>query len=798
MQDVKPKHVGAFAVAAIAILFFSGPASAAAERTGEQVYQQTCVRCHGVAGEGVAGKSDEPLSGSRSIASLARVIQRTMPEDDPGTLSVEDAGNVATYIHGAFYSPEARARLKPATIDFSRLTVRQYRNAVADLVGSFRGADALAKPEVGGLAGQYFASRNLRRDPAYERRDARIEFKFEAATPQPELLPGEEFSVRWRGSVIAEDSGDYEFIIKTENGARLWVNGDEKPLIDAWVSSGNEPREIRGTVALLGGRAYPIRLDMFRSREKSASIKLAWKPPHGVEETIPSSRLSPRNVPETLVVTTPFPPDDGSAGYERGTAVSKGWDQAMTNGAIEVANYVVAELDRLGGVNREAKDREQKLQAFCATFAERAFRRPLTADERTFFAEAPFHGAKDLETGVKRAILLTLKSPRFLYPELPGDHVPAGYAVATRLSLSLWDSLPDRALLEAAKRDTLRTPEQVAQQARRMLNDQRAHSKVRDFLHHWLETEEAEDLSKDPKTYPDFDERIVADLRTSLDTFLDSIVWNEKSDYRELLLADYLYLNKRLASFYGVTPPGGDGFARVKLDTKQRSGVLTHPFLLSAFAYHKNSSPIHRGVFLTRNIVGRALKPPPAAIEFMDDRFDPSLTMREKVSQLTSSAACQTCHVVINPLGFSLENFDAVGRFRTTDNDKPVDPTGELHTDDGKTIRLTGPRDVAEYAATSPEAHAAFIRQLFHHLVKQPEAAYGADTLRTLRGKFTASEFNIQKLIVEIATTSALHGSNDAATARSPSPPGGQGEGSSPNTKTAVSLTTTTAGASRP
>jgi hypothetical protein len=755
MRQLKPSYI---VMAAVALLL---PPLArvvvGAERTGEQIYHEMCARCHGPNGEGVAGKSDEPLSGDRSVISLARVIERTMPEDDPETVAGDDAAKVAAYIHGAFYSAEARVRLRPATIDFSRLTVRQYRNAVADLIGSFRG-ETNGRVESGGLTGDYYASRNFRRQPIIEQVDPRVEFKFEQATPDPELMSGEEFSIRWRGSVLAEDTGHYQFILRTENGARLWVNDDSKPLVDAWVSSGAEPREIRETIFLLGGRAYPIRLDMFRSKEKSASIALRWKPPHGAEQTIPARHLSPRRVPEMVVVAAAFPPDDSSVGYERGTSVSKSWDQATTIAAIQVAGAVVEQLNELSGSKRDAADRKEKVQAFVARLAERAFRRPLSDEEKRFFAEAPFEGAKDLETGVKRAVLLVLKSPRFLYAELRDGSAPDAYAVASRLSLGLWDSLPDRTLLEAATRDELRTPQQVAAQARRMLDDPRARSKVRDFLHHWLETEEAEDLSKDPTAYPDFDEHVVSDLRTSLDLFLDSIVWGEKSDYRQLLLADYLFLNERLAAFYGVSSPDGDGFARVDFDAKQRSGVLTHPFLLSAFAYYKSSSPIHRGVFLTRNIVGRTLKPPPAAIEFMDDRFDPSLTMREKVTELTRPAACQSCHVVINPLGFSLENFDAVGRFRTMDNDKPVDPTGELQTDDGKTIRLTGPRDVAKYAVSSPEAHTAFIRQLFNYIVKQPEAAYGADTLDNLRRSFVASEFNIQKLIVEIAQVSALHG----------------------------------------
>jgi len=315
-------------------------------------------------------------------------------------------------------------------------------------------------------------------------------------------------------------------------------------------------------------------------------------------------------------------------------------------------------------------------------------------------------------------------------------------------------------LLTAAKEGTLRTPQQIAAQTQRMLKDAHARSKIDEFFRHWLEMERATEMSKDGKTFPDFTDTVLADLRTSLEMFVDDIVWSQKSDYRQLLLADYLYLNGRLAKLYGADLPEDSDFQKVSFNPKLRTGVITHPYLLSVFAYHKSSSPIHRGVFLTRNIVGRALKPPPMAIQFMDDRFDPSLTMREKVAELTRPAACQGCHSVINPLGFSLEHYDAVGRFRTTDNQKPVNATSEYTTQDGKTVRLNGPRDVAEYAARSKDAQLAFIQQLFHHIVKQPAAAYGPDTLERLRRSFAKSDYNIQQLVVEIVKTSVLHNEN--------------------------------------
>ena len=754
----------------------TGADAPAPARSGEQIYQQTCASCHGAHGEGVAGKHDEALVGDKSVDALAKLIARTMPEDKPGTCTGDEALAVAAYIHDAFYSPAARARLNPATVAFSRLTVRQYRNSVADLIGAFR-EDPTKDVETGGLSGEYFASKGFNPDKRkIERVDPTVEFSF-GAEPADPTLSGEAFAIRWNGSVVATETGDYEFVVRSENGVRLWVNRDgrssgrdressdgDEPNIDAWVSSGTEPREHKANVFLLGGRAYPVRLEMFRFKDKTASVTLKWKPPHGTLRTIPAASLSSTRVPPTTVVRTPFPPDDGSSGYERGTTISKAWQQAVSAAAIQAADDVVDHVDRLAGTKPDAADRTEKLKSFCAAFAERAFRRPLSDEERAFFRDKAFEGATEPETGVKRAVLLVLMSPRFLYPELGASN--DSYAVASRLALDLWDSLPDRALLDDADAGKLNSRDAVADHAKRMLRDPRARAKVRDFLHAWLRTDKAEELTKDPKVFPEFNPELLADLRTSLDLFLDDVVWrDQRSDYRQLLLASDIYLNNRLAKFLGAsanvspttTPTTQPVFTKIPFNPAQRSGVLTHPYLLAALAYSRDSSPIHRGVFLTRNIVGRALRPPPQAVEFNEDRFDPSLTMRQKVTELTRGDQCMGCHAVINPLGFSLEGFDAVGRFRSSDKDKPVDTTSEFPVDPaGKTVRLTGPRDVAEFAAASPEAHRAFVRQLFQHVVKQPPDAFGPTTLEDLRTSFANANFNVQTLLVEIARVSAM------------------------------------------
>ncbi len=719
---------------------------------GAEIYRKQCASCHGKAGEGVHGKYDEALHGDWSIEKLARVIDRTMPEDKPETLDAAGSMAVAQYIYDAFYSRIAQHRNNPARVELVRLTNRQYVNTVGDLLKSFS-REERPHGAVGGLRGTYFNSRHLNKK-VFDRVDAQVSFDFGAANPDDRITATNEFSIRWDGSLLAEESGTYEIVVKTPNGMRLWLNNYEEPLIDAWVASGQG--EHRASIKLIGGRAYPLMLDVFKFQDKMVSISLEWVPPHGAQQVVPRRNLALTPVTTTFVLNTPFPPDDSSVGYERGVGISKAWDEATTQAGIEVANYVIARLDRFTRSKPSDADRAAKVEAFCKEFVQAAFRQPLTEEQKQTYVGAHFTGAKDLDTAVKRVVLLALKSPQFLYLGLETDKMNP-YAVATRLSYGLWDSMPDKELLKAAAEGKLATQELVAQQAKRMLADQRAKSKMQYFLHHWLQMDHVEDVSKDSKLYPGFTPEIIADLRTSLNLFLDDVVWGSTGDYRQLLLSDSLYMNGRLAEFYGVKTEAKDDFVKVKLDPTQRSGVVTHPYLLAAFSYQKSTSPIHRGVFLTRKIVGRALKPPPIAVAFEDTKFAPNLSMREKVAELTKSQNCQTCHAVINPLGFSLELYDAVGRFRTTENGKPVNAVSDYITDEGEKVRLAGARDVAEFAVSSDLAQNGFIEQLFHQIVKQPMMAYGPEHMDRLRRSFVESGYNIQKLVVEIATLAAMH-----------------------------------------
>jgi len=746
-------------------------AAFAAEPNGEKIFQAKCAVCHGAHGEGTK-KHRDPLAGSRSADQLAELIGKTMPEDDPGTLSKADAQAVARFVYDTIYSPAAQARNRPARIELARLTVNQYRQTTADLIGSFRGRPA-SWTDARGLNAEYYDSRNFNdRKKALERTDAHVKFDFAADSPAPGKIDAHEFSIRWGGSVMAEESGDYDFIVRTDQAARLWIGDTEyaRAAIDAWVKSGND-NEYRTTVPLIAGRIYPLRLEFSKAKQgvkdekakqrppAKASVALWWKRPFGVEEPIPAPQLSPTWAPDAFVCATRFPPDDRSYGWERGTTISKEWEEATTDAAIEVAGYVATHSNRLANTNDGAADRTEKLKKFAREFAAAAFRRPLTDAEKKSLVDRSFDGAKDPVLAVKRVVLRALTSPEFLYRELgPASEYSDAYKTASRLSFGLWDSMPDDELLHAAASGRLSNKEQIAKQAERMLADPRARAKIHAFLLSWSRADQPRDLGKDPKTFPGFDPAVIADLRTSLEMFLDDVAWSDKSDFRQLLLADTVFLNGRLAKFYGVDLPVDAGFSKMKLDADRRAGVLTHPYLMASFSHNKETSPILRGVFLARGVLAVSLRPPPMAVVPLSVELQPTLTTRERTTLQTNSINCLVCHGIINPLGYTLEHFDAVGRFREQDNGKPVDASGTYKTHSGETVTVRDARGLAQFLVGSDEAQNAFVEQMFHQLVQQSVQAYGPNALADLRRQFAGQEFNIRKLAVDIMTASVLPG----------------------------------------
>jgi cytochrome c553 len=741
----------------------------AAEKDGPTIYREMCASCHGDKGQG-SKDYPEPLIGDRSLGQLSHYIDKQMPEGEPEKLDAAGSATVAKYIHETFYSPVAQARNKPARIDLSRLTVKQYQNTVTDLVASFRQPGS-GLGEQGLKAEYYKGRRHDNKNKALDRVDATVDFTYDNKTPD-EKIEGPEFAVRWEGSVFAPETGDYEFVVQTEHSCRLWVNqsffNGPPPIIDQGVKSGNDT-EYRATVTLLGGRAYPLKLEYTKGKAGvgdpklnkdvdklgKSSIHLLWVPPRRSLEVIPARCLTTAKNPELYVVKTPFPPDDRSIGYERANTISKAWDNSTTDGALEASNYVIERFKSLSGeVPLDTKE-EVKVKEFCYKFVERSFRRPLTPEQKTYFVDRHFTESPDRTNAVKRVVLLALKSPRFLYREV-GTEKPDQYDVAARLSFGLWDSIPDQKLLKAAAEKKLETRDQLVAEATRMQTDLRARDKLRGFMLQWLRIDQPIDMAKDEKLFPEFKPETISDLRTSLELSLQDFLTSKEPDFRKFLLDEELYLNGRLAKLYGADLPEDAAFQKVKLDADKRAGILTHPYILSVFAYNGTSSPIHRGVFLARSMLGRVIKPPQEAFTPIAPDLHPSLNTRERISLQTKAEACQLCHNMINPLGFSLENFDAIGKFREQEKKRPVDSQGSYVSRDDKTVKFRGARELGKFLADSPEVSAALTQQLFQFEIKQPIRAYGSDRLEKLREDYVKNGYNFQRLAREIVVTAAL------------------------------------------
>ncbi|TWU51354.1 DUF1592 domain-containing protein [Rubripirellula reticaptiva] len=737
---------------------------------GEAIYRDACVQCHGREGEGVVDFYPDPLVGDSTIKELAELISDTMPEEDPDTCVAEDALAVATFIHHDFYSEAAQVRRRPPRAALARLTAEQLRQSLADLYSSVTGTAWTVNER--GLDASYFRDSSWKdKDRKIKRVDPVVDFNFGKESPG-EGIDAEAYHIHWSGSLVARATGRYEIILRTSCSCTLEFGVHGRVLIDNHVQSEGK-EEFRRTMQLTGGRVYPIKLDLNQRKRKTeqpaAYVSLSWVPPGGVEEIIPAAVLLPSSEPSTFALQAKLPPDDSSYGYERGTAVNRAWEDSTTTAAIEFADAASSELysHYLRKHKNESDENRGKLRAFLTQLVETAFRGPVDDRIRDLYINRQIDQCEDDAEAIKQVLLITLKSPRFLYPLLDADRSPSQQA-ANRLALTLFDSLPsDSTLSGLVEKGKLKDRKQIEQAAWGMVRDYRCQAKIREFLYQWFDLADIEEITKDDAIYPGFDLELVSELRHSFDRFIEDVLSTEGSDFRQLLQADWMFTSDRLASFYGDAwkpaekaadgdkPAIGHTFQRSVSDSTVHVGLLTHPLLLSQLAYHRTTSPIHRGVFLTRHLLGRVLRPPNAAFSPLNPNLHPGLTTRERVELQTGEVGCQVCHVKINALGFSLENFDAAGAYRKIENKKPVDATGNYVTRKDEVITFDGARELGDFLAGSHDCHRSFVESAFEYFVKQPIAAFGPDRADELTQFFQSTGFNIRQLIVEIAVIAA-------------------------------------------
>jgi hypothetical protein len=266
-----------------------------------------------------------------------------------------------------------------------------------------------------------------------------------------------------------------------------------------------------------------------------------------------------------------------------------------------------------------------------------------------------------------------LISPSFLFRiELDPGNVSSGgvykisdLALASRLSFFLWSSIPDDRLLELAEQQRLSDPAVLEQEVRRMLSDPRAEALARNFSGQWLELRKLEEAVPDQRSFPNFDRSLRDSLRRETELFFESILRDDRP-ISELLTADYTFLNERVARHYGIRGVYGDRFRRVSMTDESRRGLLGHGSVLTVTSYGNRTSPVLRGVWILDNMLGSPPPPPPPDVPDLEETGEGGqvLSMRERMAKHRSNPTCASCHAVMDPLGLSLENFDATGGWR--------------------------------------------------------------------------------------------------------------------------------------
>jgi Protein of unknown function (DUF1592)/Protein of unknown function (DUF1588)/Protein of unknown function (DUF1595)/Protein of unknown function (DUF1585)/Protein of unknown function (DUF1587) len=480
---------------------------------------------------------------------------------------------------------------------------------------------------------------------------------------------------------------------------------------------------------------------------------------------------------DTTAPASAFVVEEEALGFNN-QATALGVTQLLAEQYMEASEGIAERAARdlrglLQGCDPAVQGADACARGFIERFGKRALRRPLTPAEieRLSGVFDWGHREYDVSTGFQLVIQALLQSPHFLYrvelgmPDpVDADVVPlSDHELASRLSYLLWGSMPDDALFAAADAGALRSPEQLAAEARRLLADPRARAAVANFHAQWLQLSHIDTLDRNATVYPDYHGGLPPLWKSETEAFLDHVVFeDEAGDVATLLTAPYSMMNAELRAFYGVGEPAAepgpaaDAFARTPLDPSRRAGFLTHASLLSVLSKPDQSSPIHRGKFVRERLLCQTLPPPPNDIDIEPPPVQPGVSTRERFRQHADDPSCSGCHAMMDPIGFGFEHYDAIGRWRDLDEGAPVDARGELTGTRDIDGAFDGAVELARRLAESEQVRQCVATQWFRFGYGRAEEEEDQCSMGQLQESFSAAGYNIQELLVALTQTDAF------------------------------------------
>ena len=471
------------------------------------------------------------------------------------------------------------------------------------------------------------------------------------------------------------------------------------------------------------------------------------------------------------IVVPPTPEPDSEVGgfVAIGAAVSTVSPRGVEN--FEAAAYVVsAQLmteesrDQVVPCTPSGIDDQECMTALVSLQGRRIWRRPLTDDEIDRIARIGMNAATtlgDFYQGAEFALSALLQSPYFVFrrevglpdAESPDTSLYTSYEIAARLSFLLLDTTPDDELLNAADAGQLDTDQGLRAEAMRLLSDPRARVGVARFFTEWLHLDGLKKLNKDPQVFPAMSPELGEMARTETLLTLEDLVFERQGDFREILTQRRTFVNRKLASVYAVRAPSRDGFAAVELpEYPGRRGLLGHASVLAGNSHPTSTSATLRGIFVRERLLCAVIPAPPADVDTsIPEPTGRVQTLRDRVAEHLESPSCSGCHLLVDPIGLSLENFDGIGVWRTQDYGGEIDPSGDF---DG--APFADAAELAQRLHDDPRFAACVVRQIFRYSMARSEELEDLSFIAALEARFIAGEYRFLDLLMELIVSPAF------------------------------------------
>src|SRR5688572_3282302 len=772
------------------------PATSNADPSYRTLVSTYCISCHNNKSKagGLALDEINTQDLAAHSESWERVVHKLRAKQMPpqGARQPDDAAHAAalTSLEAALDHLAAASPNPGRTDTFRRLNRTEYRNAIRDLLALEIDAASLLPSDSASFGFDNVTVGNLS-PTLLESYVSAAEKISQVAVGRPSLSPGGS-TVRLRPDVTQEGHID-GLPIGTRGGARVShefpVNGEYEITIrlsrdrNEHIEGLLEPHEVEllldGERVRLFTVAPPV-LGTGQSSADSAShanldshMKIRvpiTAGPHVLGVTFPKK--------PSLLLETARQPYEAHFNYYRHPRIQPAVYEISIVGPYNPAGLPTVASAKVGDTPTRrrvftcAEQTDGCAKKILSTLMRRAYRRPVgDADlKRPFELYAKAKAADGFEAGIEMGVSAVLASPEFLFrierdPGAMGAMGAKGATgaevyrisnleLASRLSFFLWSSIPDDELIDVAARGDLEKPAVLERQVKRMLADARSSNLVTNFASQWLHLRNLDSMTPDMRLFPDFDDNLRQAFRQETEMLVDSVIREDRS-VLDLLRANYTFVNERLAKHYGIPNVYGSRFRRIEFDSaspQARGGLLRQGSILLVTSYPTRTSPVIRGKWILDNVLGVPPPPPPADVPALENvkTSKKTMTIRERLSEHRKNPTCAGCHRLMDPVGFALENYDAVGRWRTVDGGEPIDASGTFF--DGTEFR--GVTDLQNAILAHPEFFVTTLSEkLLTFATGRGVDHYDAPAIRKIVRDAKAANYRFSSIVMGIVNS---------------------------------------------